>query len=262
MEMQLTPQELAFEPWAQYYDVTDADRDPFIEFYRRLITKDTRSVLELGCGTGTITIPLAHHLAERDGISDRSRVVGVDVSPGMLRIARARDPHIEWVLGDMRSPPVRGSFDLVICCFNTLQLLVGDDDLARALSAVRRLLSSEGRFAFDIYQPNLDYLNRPQTDRLARAVTDRGGRELEIREDTRYDPASRVLTIHWRLVERDMPEHPPLATTGYSMRQYFPHDVDRLLERAGLVERERYGDLDRSPFTPTSKKQVVICGRH
>jgi SAM-dependent methyltransferase len=255
------PQVAAYDCWADYYDVTDADRTPFINFYRSLVTeRRPRSLLDLGCGTGTVTIALAQHLVGRHAGSPGARVVGVDVSSGMLDVARERDARVEWVQGDMRSPPVDGSFDLVICTFNTLQSLLRDDDLAQAFGSVRRLLSADGAFAFDIYQPNLDYISIAQTDRLARSVTDGHGRRLEIREDTRYDPRTRVLTIDWRLVEELNTDAPPLARMRCPVRQYFPADVARSLDAAGLAVQERYGDLDRSPFTPDSKKQVLVCG--
>jgi SAM-dependent methyltransferase len=186
-------------------------------------------------------------------------VVGVDESKEMLAHGRAADERIEWVVGDMRSRPVEGTFDLVICCFNTLQLLLSSDDLARTFRAVRRLLSPDGIFAFDIYQPSLEYLSVPQTDRLAWSVTDDQDQLLEIREDTTYDARSRCLIIDWRLVAGGETEAVPRACARYCMRQYFPDEVDRLLMAEKLAVRERYGDLDRSPFTPASKKQVLVC---
>jgi SAM-dependent methyltransferase len=254
-------QELVFDSWAAYYDATDPDRTPFIEFYGSLITDGTRSLLELACGTGAITVPLARRLSECSVHPEGTRrVVGIDTSPAMLRIARERDEQIEWILGDMRSPPVEGPFDLVFCCFNTLQLLLTDDDLAQAFRAVRGLLGSDGIFAFDIYRPNLESPGRGHTNCLARAGTDEKGRHLEIREDTRYEPASRVLTIHWRLVEEGKSDATPITRTRYQIRQYFPAEITELLTAGGLAIRERYGDLDRTPFTPASKKQVIVCG--
>jgi SAM-dependent methyltransferase len=185
------------------------------------------------------------------------RVAGLDASPEMLRIARDRDPGIEWIVGDMRSPPVDGSFDLVISC-SALQHLITDDDLARAFHAVRRLLAEDGTFAFDVYQPDLDYLGIDRTDRLARSVTDGDGRHLEVREDMRYDAESRVLTVDWRLVEEGQPDL-TLAQTSYRMRQYFPADLERVLNAASLAIRDRYGDFDRSGFTADSKHQVLVC---
>jgi SAM-dependent methyltransferase len=243
----------AYDDWAPYYDVTDADRSPFIEFYSRLVLPTTRSLLELGCGTGTIGAALG------DLLGEGRRVVGVDESEGMLRIAAGRRPGDVWIRGDMRKPPVEGPFDLVLSCFNTLQLLHEDHDLLAALRSARRLLSPSGRFAFDLYQPNLPYLRVEQVDRLARVAHDEQGRRLEIREDTRYDEGTRVLWIDWRLVAPEQGADHVLARTSYGLRQYQVSDVARLLGEAGLAIQQTYGDFDRTPLTGASKKQIYVC---
>jgi hypothetical protein len=69
-----------------------------------------------------------------------------------------------------------------------------------------------------------------------------------------------VLRLDWRLVQADKPEAAPLASSRHLMRQYFPNEIERLLDAAGLEILERYGDLDRSVFDAESKKQVVVCG--
>ena len=246
-----------YDNWADFYDITDTDRAPFIGFYRRLVTGRTRSLLELGCGTGTITTAMARELARAQ--LPGARVVGVDESPRMLDVARRRGETIEWVLGDIRALPVSGPFDLIISCFNTLQHLLTDEDLALAFGEARRVIADDGFFAFDIYHPNAGYLSRRHRDHLARMVSTADGRQLEIREDTDYDRDSRVITIDWRLVEKRSCSPRLLTTTRYRMRQYFPDEIERLLTAAGLAVRERFGDFDLSPFTPASKRQVVVC---
>lgn len=245
-----------YDDWGPYWEAIDIDRSGMLAFYRRLITNDTRSLVELACGTGTMTVPLAEELFRYRG---DARVVGVDQSVGMLQAARARDRRIEWILGDIRRPPVESGFDLVISCFNVLQELINDDDLLQTFTSVRRLLNSGGSYAFDIYQPNAEWLASPETNRLARTGTDKLGRRLEVREDTRYDPASRVVTFDWRLVEAGRDALPPLARMRYYVRQYYSADIDRLLAAAGLKVCQRYGDFDNSPFTGDSKKQILIC---
>ena len=254
------PQETPYDSWAAYYDVTDADRTPFIEFYRGLVTVRTRSLLDLGCGTGTVTIALVNEMTARGEHSGGIRVVGIDESPEMLTVARERDSSVEWIVGDMRSPPVEGHFDLVISSFNSLQLLHRDRDLVATMRAVRGLIEGGGHFAFDIYQPNAEYLAADDRDRLARAVRDARGRALEIREDTEYDSATRVLTVDWRLVETANPQAAPLARMRCGLRQYFADEVEAALSEAGLAIHQRYGEFDRSPFTPQSRKQILVCG--
>jgi ubiquinone/menaquinone biosynthesis C-methylase UbiE len=249
-----------YTSWAGWYDLTVGGHAPLIAFYGTLIQPETRSLLDLGCGTGAIAIALARHLHGTDR-QPKARVAGVDRSPEMLRIARERAEHLEWALGDIRRPPVNGPFDLIISSYNVLQSLLTDADLEQALRAARRLLAADGTVAFDIYQPNERYLSSPHTDRLARSITDSRGVRLEVREDTRYDPADRILTVEWRLLREGETGGPPLAQTQYRMRQYPAAEVDRLLAAAGLRVRERYGDLDRSPFTAGSRKQVIVCGQ-
>lgn len=252
----------AYDPWADYYDFGEGDRTPYISFYSSLISTKTQSILELGCGTGAIATVMAEKVRLRERSGQGVRIVGIDSSPGMLKVARSRDSAIEWHLGDMRLPPVQGPFDFVFCCFNTLQFLLRSQDLAQTFATVRDLLQQDGIFAFDIYKPNVAYLLEPKTDRLARAVTDDRGRNLEIREDTSYDPGAHVLKLNWRMVDRDRPSDPPLASTSYRLRQYFPAEIDSLLAAAGLVVHERYGEFDRSPFDESSRKQILVCGRH
>ena len=244
------------DQWADYYDLLDIDRTDMIGFYKSLITGRTKSLLELGCGTGTVTMACARQLRRQ---TDECRVVGVDISQGMLRIAREGDDTIEWICDDIRSPHVTGSFDLVICCFNTLQELLTDEDLGWMLRYVRGVLNPSGIFAFDIYQPNLEYLSRPRFNRVARLANAAGGERLEVREDYVFDATSEVLTIEWRLHANNMPERMVLPPLRYFYRQYSPATIERHLCAAGFAIEEQYGGFDGSPLTKRSKKQVVVC---
>jgi SAM-dependent methyltransferase len=244
-----------YDPWASYYDLTDADRSSHIEFYTGLLGGGDRSVLELGCGTGTVLHQMALRL-KAFGCSE-PRCTGVDLSDGMLRVARRRDPSLTWIHGDMRSPPVQGPFDLVYCCFHTLQLLPTETDLLHTFRAIGELLTPSGLFAFDVYQPNIPYIQVPARDRLARAIAAPDGRQLEIRENTRFDPEAHVLLIEWRL--REPGKRAPLAEMSIRVRQFYPDEVNRALATAGLLVEGRYGDLDRSTFTSQSKRQVLVC---
>ena len=74
-------------------------------------------VLDAGCGTGRVAVRLAEL-----GYA----VVGVDVDPSMLEVARAEAPALDWRLGDLASFDLGRSFDVVLVAGNTIPLLEPD----------------------------------------------------------------------------------------------------------------------------------------
>lgn len=252
--------------WAPLYDAMDNVRTPnqHTAFYTGLVTPETGSLLDLGSGTGSITAPVVE--AMRAGGADRP-AVGVDLAPAMVELAAARYPAIDWRLGDIKCPPVKPGerFDLVICCFHTMQALQSEADMAESLSNIRDALAPGGRFAFDIYQPNRAYLAAAasgglEDGRVVREFSDPSGRALRVREYSTYDPETLLFSGTWHLHDGVTDERLPLEPMDQTLRQYFASDMERLLADAGLVMLERYGDLDRQAFTPESKRQVIVCG--
>lgn len=250
------PVPASFDAFADYYDAADLDRELAIAFYQTLPDSETGSMLDIGCGTGTITIPVAERM--RAGRPE-ARVVGVDLSARMLEQARRREPSLDWVLGDMRSPPVQGPFDLILCCYHTFQVIETHAGLLEVLSRLRSLATPGGRLAFDVYQPNFAYLRAQTTERVVRQFIAADGRRLELRETLWFEEDSQVLVGDWVLHDRDAPEAWPVTAMRSRSRQYLASEIESLLAASGWRLAERYGFYDRSPFTPASKKQVVIA---
>ena len=126
------------------YDVDNPD-GPDHDFYRALADEcGARSVLDLGCGTGMLTVTLA-----RDGW----RVVGVDPSRSMLSFARRRDDAdgVEWVEGDSSAAPA-GPFDLVLMTGNVVQH-IPDDEWPRTLGDLRARMRTGGTLSFESRNP-------------------------------------------------------------------------------------------------------------
>lgn len=248
------------EVWSALYDAMDVDRAPHLEFYTGLVGPETRSLLDLGCGTGSITLAMAA------GMAPDARIVGVDLSPEMIRIARGRTPadgaaQFEWHVGDICAPPVTGAFDLIVICFHTLQVLTDPADVDRCFAAVAALLAPGGRFAFDIYRPNLAWLATvPPGPYVARQFRDSTGRSIDVVEsEGRYDAEARVLSCLWHLHDTATGEDLGVAPLEQRVMQYFPEDIRAALARAGLAVDTVWGDLDRSPFAEGSKRQVYLC---
>lgn len=129
----------------------DADNPPGDDhtFFRRLADEmDARTILDLGCGTGSLTVTLA-----RDG----RRVVGVDPSPAMLRVARGREggEAVEWIEGDSRAlADVLGEdrADLAIMSGNVAQHIL-DADWERTLADLAAAVRPGGILTFESRNP-------------------------------------------------------------------------------------------------------------
>lgn len=259
------PRQDSYDEFARFYDMSDLDRKAEISFYKSLAREEDRSVLELGCGTGTIVAAVGYELAIRHG--SEFRVVGVDRSAKMLEIARCRHAGMEWVQGDMIQPPVQGGFDLVLCAFNTLQLLESHAAVLQTFRAVSTLLNPRGIFVFDLY--NAAY-SEPSSasaataavrrNRIVRSFKDANGQMLEVREDAIEDPGGESVLLDWRVMNTSSVPATQLARLELRLQHYSPAAIEDLLRAAELRIQDRYGDVRKAPFTPNgSKKQVVIC---
>ncbi|KJK45812.1 methyltransferase type 11 [Lentzea aerocolonigenes] len=127
---------------ARIYDAFDGPRDDLALYTGIADEVGAASVLDVGCGTGSLAVLLAE--------SGRS-VVGVDPALASLEIARAKDSRVTWIHGDATSlPPL--AVDLVTMTGNVAQVFLGDDWEA-TLRGVHRALRPGGHFVFETRRP-------------------------------------------------------------------------------------------------------------
>lgn len=224
------------------------ERGPCERFYSDLAAQADGPVLELACGTGRLTLPIAA----------RRNIHGLDNSRPMLDVARAKairtlaEPsRARFMEADMRdfALPRRYGFAFVSC--NSLAHLHSHEDIRCCFGCIGRSLRPGALLAFDIVNPNLAQLE--------------GGRWLHVGpnpsaaapvyETARYDRSSQIRTAIWTLDD-------PLAgsaTWALRLRQIFPQELLAILDAAGLELLARFGDLARNPFTDGSLNQVCIA---
>jgi SAM-dependent methyltransferase len=246
---------------AALYDHEYRRRRADVTFYRELANQRRADrILELGAGSGRVTIPLA-----RDG----HQVVAVDQSKAMLGKLRQRvaalpsaaADRIRVVEGDLRDFTVGGKFPLVIAAFNVLEHLYTRSELDACLRRVAAHLAPGGAFAFDVQLPDLEWLTRDPNKRWAKTrFTDpTTGRAMFYSTNHDYDPVGQIALI--RLYYEPVDGKGPTKIVKLSQRKFFPAELEALVAHAGFRVTERYGDFSRRPLDGTAESQVLVCER-
>ncbi len=248
---------------AGYYDQAYRRRREDVRFYAGLAAAlgEGGSVLELGCGTGRVSLAMAEHVD----------VVGVDAMPAMLERARARlakkpkriRARLSLHQGDLRSFRARRKFPLVVAPFNVFNHLYTRSDFERAIATVKAHLAPGGLFVFDIRLPDARELARDpdRVYRVGQVVRGTGDarRKVFYRERFEYDPVTQIQTIDMAFVGVDDPLH--FEITPLTQRHYFPAELEALLAYNGLAIEERHGDFEGNELDEVSDSQILFCRR-
>jgi SAM-dependent methyltransferase len=207
-------------------------------------------ILELGCGTGRLAIPLA-----KIGCA----VTGIDRAPSMLAEARRKAEvagvTVTWHEADMREFDLGTRFAWAFIAANTLCHLLTTSDFEACIACVRKHLLPEGRLFVEVFVPKLEMLlQSPEERRLFSEYDDpEGGGRVVIWESSVYDPATQIKhnQLHYRRPGRSSEE---LGTLP--MRIFFPQELDALFRYNGFVIEAKYGGLDCRSFDASSTTQV------
>ena len=248
-----------WDEYAPFYDWENARtfgrRD--IAFWQRLVTARGGRVLELGCGTGRVTIPLA-----RTGAVD---VVGIDRSDAMLRrgrgrLRRARLPNASLVRGDIRHLPFSaGTFETVLAPYGVLQSLLRERDLTATLKAVAEALPVGGVFGLELVA------DLPSWKEYRHRVTltgrrGRDGRPITLRESVRQDPERRLTHFDQEFVEgrgRTARRH----RFSLTFRTVSVPQMVRRLEKVGFEVTAVLGDYQGGPWDPRAEVWILLAAR-
>jgi ubiquinone/menaquinone biosynthesis C-methylase UbiE len=250
-----------WDAYAPFYDWENAQtlgrRD--IPFWRRIASAADGTVLELGCGTGRVSVPLA-----KAGVD----LVGIDRSAPMLerareRAARANRNHSplrtpQWIRGDIRALPFRThAFAMVLAPYGILQSLIRARDLAATIASVARVLEPGGTFGIDLV-PDVpkwkEYRNRVQLR------GESNGAQLTLIESVTQDRRRRLTTFEQRYVERRggaAREH----RFDLTFRTLSVPQMASRLERAGFTVGAVLGDYRGRPWDERADVWIILAKR-
>ena len=251
----------SFDAWADVYDSVYSYVRDDIPFYVEQARRSEGPVLELGCGTGRVAIPIAEAGIE---------IVGIDSSQAMLDVAgqkagRLAGPggRLSLVHADMRDFSLGRTFELVTVPFRGFLSLLSVEDQTSTLSNVKRHLAPGGRLVFNIFVPDPDMLvQEGDLPYHLRDVTDpQTGIRLVLWQQSAYDNHSQVIST--RLIAEELDDGGKVTGRFYrdfQLRYVHRWEMHHLLTASGYEVLDLYGDFDRSPFDEDSTEMVWVSG--
>ncbi|GLX02002.1 class I SAM-dependent methyltransferase [Microtetraspora sp. NBRC 16547] len=232
---------------AELYDLLNP-WGPGDDFYLGLVMS-ADAVLDIGCGTGTL-------LRRAREAGHRGRLCGLDPAGAMLDRARTRS-DVEWTLGDLSSAGWTQEFDLIVMTGHAFQVLVRNEEVRTALSAIRSALTNGGRFAFETRNPLVRPWERWTPDR-AIEVTDVAGAVVRVEHEVETPVEGDIVRFTETFTHTGW--NSPRVSQS-TLRFLDVESLSAFLTDAGLVIEDQFGDWNRGPLTGTSPEIITIARR-
>jgi SAM-dependent methyltransferase len=247
-----------FDRFARFYDEDYRDYDDDVDAIVHLAQEMDGPVLELGCGTGRLLLPL---------VTTGLPLTGVDISPALLAQARAKlatiphGDHVSLVQADLRSLQLeQHDFAFAFCTSNTLMHLADADDQLAVLERVAAHLRPGGLLLLDLFNPD-----------VARLLEVHGVMELAD-QWTRTDSTE---VIKWSVRSVDLAQqvqetlfiYEEIAVDGsvrrtrcpFTLRFLWQNEAALMLRLAGFEVEAIWGDFEGTPYDSESEHLILLA---
>ncbi|MFN8494323.1 MAG: class I SAM-dependent methyltransferase [Caldilineaceae bacterium] len=210
-------------------------------------------ILELGCGYGRITVPLAQR-----GVPD---LTGVELSSPSLAYARTRTGNlpIRWVEADVRDFHLNERYPFIFARGDVFNFMLTRRDQEAMLACVQEHLTNDGKFLFDTLPTHPDKMIDEPEDILAYTMTYPNGREIYTLWRGWYDHIRQWWFQrgheHWDSADGELVRPPWMLTLRYVM----PQEMEALLHYNGFKIMAQYSDYRGDPITPEEPHYIYLC---
>ena len=237
-----------FADIAETYDWTEQSTAD-IPFFVDLARQAESPILEVGAGTGRITIPIAEL---------GKRVVALDISESMLSRAKAKTnaDNVSFLIGDFQSLALDETFGLILAPGRTFEHALSDSDRREAFRRCSSHLKSSGLLALYVWGPPGDAETAPpEKSKMIDPTDEHGTLRFSWREAR--DFGRELRTHHFRVEELNGQmrtwEHDPIE-----IRWYRPEVLDELGQSVGLRTLDRYQDFQKTPYSDGSLHMIWV----
>ena len=240
---------------AAYYDriMEDIDYGAWCDFYEACFAENgiaPKKILDLACGTGSITVPLA-----KRGYA----LTGLDLSAEMLSLAQEKcdGEKVKVRLSEQNIAQFQAGsgFDAVICSFDGINYLTSARDVQSCFACVSEALSEDGVFIFDVSTP-YKYEHILADNAFVYEYDD-----LFLSWQNYFDKKSGLCDFYLTFFIKNEKNTWQRFDETQCQRKYTRERLEKMLAAAGLTVVKTVSDTDFSPLTDESDRFFFICKR-
>ncbi len=237
--------------FAHIYDYFQKGVKGDVKFYLDYFKNFKGKILEIGAGTGRITVPLL-----KNGLD----ITALDIAPGMLKVledkAKEENINAKTICADMRGFSLKHKFDAVIITYRAFQHLYTVKDQLKTLKNIRKYLKPNGVLIFDVYKPSFKFIKKGdwkwRKDRNIKLPATKGKIRIDFRNQ--YDMAQQIMRGEYKFnYPNGKKEIIPLQ-----MRFFFRFEIEHLLNLTGFEIKNIYGDFKKNKFKNDSPEMIWI----
>lgn len=250
-----------FDRIASFYDLEVADMwgEEDIHFYIEYAKNMKGHALELACGTGRITIPMAD-----EGI----KVVGLDISKEMLEVANKKinmldkksQKNIKLIKGNMRNFDLGQKFSYIFIAFRAFQSLLTREDQKSCLTCAKKHLDTNGILIIDLFAPSHIILaSKERSKYLGNIYDKRQEAFITIKSETEFNLANQTLKEDRFYEWTDKNGNFHRKMWSFELSYLFRYEAEFLLENQGFKVENVFGDFNKSPYNYYSGEQIFVA---
>ncbi|NLY17710.1 MAG: methyltransferase domain-containing protein [Clostridiaceae bacterium] len=234
----LLTDDVGYSGWADYIE----------SLFSKFCENKPRLVLDLACGTGSLTIELAKRGYD---------MIGFDISPDMLSCAMEKSSQMNlpvlWICQDMRSFELYGTVDAIVCCLDGLNYIKNSMDLTKVFSLAGNYLNPGGVFLFDLSTPYK--LEKKIGDNLFYEIRD----DIAYLWRNKYCRKDRILTLDLTFFIRQDGDLYRRIEEQQEQKAWDINEVIPIMEKSGLKFLDVFEAFTENPPVKTSQRYFFIA---
>jgi len=223
---------IPFQSYSKYYDIFYKDKDyekesDFLEeIFKKYSENSVKTILNLGCGTGSHDLILAEK---------GYQLTGVDLSPQMLKIAKEKaekeNKNIDFIESDIRNIELQKKFDAVISMFAVMSYQTKNEDIISAFKCAANHLKKGGIFIFDCWFGPAVLKTKPEK---RKKIIEQGVEKIERWVEPVLDLMKHTIDVNYKVIKKSRGEVLDEISESHKMRFFFPQEIKYFLEQTGF----------------------------